>query len=117
MFSYDCLTRKQKKKKKNSVDAANLYQTMIGQCITNKQMTEPTENTLECDSVVWWVLSHESLIKSRHVEARQDLRLQCKLWPEPNAWLSCPGARWKRGLFAWGDQSGGGGGVSKLLES
>lgn len=37
------------------------------------------------------VLSHKSLIKSRHVEARQDLGLQCKLWHEPNASLSRPG--------------------------
>ncbi|KAI9514669.1 hypothetical protein NQZ68_031556 [Dissostichus eleginoides] len=37
------------------------------------------------------VLSHKSLIKSRHEEARHDLGLQCKLWPEPNALLYHPG--------------------------
>lgn len=45
------------------------------------------------DVTVWFgaVLSHKSLIKSHHEEARHDLGLQCKLWPEPNALLYHPG--------------------------
>lgn len=74
---------------------------------------EPTEEKLECHSVVWWVLSHESLIKSYHVEARQDPGLQCKLWPEPNAWLSRPGQDGGGILFLPGVTRGG---VSKLLQ-
>ena len=58
---------------------------------------EPTEETIKCHSVVWWVSSRKSLIKSHHVEARQDLRLQCKLWPEPNASPSHP--RQDGGIF------------------
>ncbi|CAB1454013.1 unnamed protein product [Pleuronectes platessa] len=38
--------------------------------------------------------------------ARQDLRLMCKLWPEPNALLSCPGAKWRRDFYAWSGHGG-----------
>lgn len=52
-------------------------------------------------------------MKSRHVEARRDLGLQCKLWPEPNVSLSRPGQD-GGGIFWPGVARGG---VSKLLQS
>lgn len=53
------------------------------------------------------IRSHESLIKSCHVEARQILGLQCKLWPEPNAWLPCQGQDGRGDFFCLGRPEAG----------
>lgn len=68
------------------------------EAMIRQNICEPSEEMLVTvwSSVFFYL---KSLIKSHHVEARQDLGLQCKLWPEPNVSLSHTGQD-KGGIFS-----------------
>lgn len=79
---------------------------------TNDSVVEPARHSL-----VLRVLYHKSMIKSCHVEARQDPGLWCKLWPAPNASLSHPGQNGGGLSLAWSGQRRGSASCCKLKAS